>query len=113
MKKDLVARVLAIVVMAGALGWFAHDFFMSEIERMASLPVADVAREAMTPAFTTHAETVFAFIAIGVTIVILAELFGFFIRIILFRKVEETNIIHNHNITLQMPSVDEPKKEAI
>lgn len=113
MKKDLVARVLSIVLMAGVLGWYAHDFFKNEIKRMSSMPVTDVAHEAMTPVFTTNVESAFAFIAVGVTIVILAELFGFFIRIILFRKVEETNIVHNHNITLQMPSVEEPHKEAI
>ena len=111
MKKELVSRVLAIVLMAGIFGGFVYKEVMVDIERMKSLPVADVAQEAMTPLFKTYGESIITFIAFGVAIVILTELFGFFIRIIFFRKIEETNIIHNHNITLQVHS-DEIKKEV-
>ncbi len=109
MKKDLVAKVMATVLIAGIFGWFSHKESMAEIKQMETMPIAEIAQKAMTPAFESQSEMIFAFIAIGVTIVILAELFGFFIRIILFRKVEESNIIHNHNITLQVPSLEENK----
>lgn len=112
MKKDLVAKVLAIVLMAGVFGWFMHKEQLSEIQRMESMSISDVAHEAMTPIFTSPSETVIACIALGVTIVILTELLGFFIRIIFFRKIEETNIIHNHNITLQVPKIDEITDKA-
>lgn len=112
MKKDLVAKVMAIVLMAGVFGWFIHSEEMAGIKRMEAMPVAEVAQEAMTPAFSSQVEMIMAFIAFGVTIVILTELIGFFIRIILFRKIEETNIVHNHNITLQIPGIDEIKDKA-
>jgi hypothetical protein len=110
MKKDLVSRVLSIVILAGILGWFMFDQQVLDIQNMQSMTVAEVAQKAMTPSLATRTESVGLFIAFGVTIVILTELLGFFIRIIFFRRLEETNIIHNHNITLQLSDIDSIKK---
>ena len=79
---------------------------------MKLMPVSSVAHEAMTPAFQTYGESIVCMIAVGVTIVILSDLLGFFIRITLFRKFEEVNIVHNHNITLQVPEMNESKRDA-
>ncbi len=102
MKKDLVAKVMAIVLMAGFFGWYVYGENQNDIKKFETMSVVDVAKEAMTPQFESKNEAILIFIASGVTIIILTELLGFFIRIIFFRKFDETNIIHNHNITLQM-----------
>ena len=111
MKKDLVARVLSIVLIAGVFGWFCQEESLKNIKKMELLSVVEVAKEAMTPVIKTHQESVLIAIAFGVTILILTELLGFFIRIVLFRKIEEQDIIHNHNITLQLQKIDEVSKE--
>lgn len=112
MKKDLVSRVLSVVMLAAALGWFMFDQQALDIKNMQLMTVAEVAAKAMSPTFSTRTESVGLFIAFGVTIVILTELLGFFIRIIFFRHLEETSIIHNHNITLQLTDIDGLKKNA-
>ncbi|WP_143890806.1 hypothetical protein [Desulfomicrobium baculatum] len=104
MKKDLVAKVIAVVLLAGVFGCFAYDEALSDIGRMEMMSVIDVAKEAMKPAFESKSEAIFLFIACGLTIIVITELLGFFIRVIFFRKIDETNIVHNHNITLQIPS---------
>lgn len=102
MKKDLVAKVMAIVLLAGLFGLYAYEESDNNIKKFETMSVVDVAKEAMTPQFESKNEAILIFVAAGVTIIILAELLGFFIRIIFFKKLDETNIIHNHNITLQL-----------
>jgi len=112
MKKDLVSKVLAVVLLSGFFGWFTQEQLMLDIKNMESMPIAEVAKKAMIPVFATKNEAVLSCIAIGVTVVILTELLGFFIRIIFFRRIDETNIIHNHNITLQLASTDDIKSST-
>jgi len=100
------------VLLSGVFGWFTQDQLMLDIKNMESMPVAEVAQKAMIPVFATKNEAVISFVAIGVTVVILTELLGFFIRIIFFRRIEETNIIHNHNITLQLANTDDIKSST-
>ena len=114
MKKDLVSRVLSIVILAGILGWMVFDQEKLELKEMESMTVAEIAEKAMTPSVTTRTESVGLFIAFGVTTVVLTDLLGFFIRIVFFRRIEETNIIHNHrhNITLQFTDTDGDTKSS-
>jgi hypothetical protein len=112
-KKDLVAKVMAIVLLAGFFGWYVYLESENDIKKFEKMSVVDVAKEAMTPKFESKNEAILIFVASGVTIIILTELLGFFVRIILFRKFDETSIIHNHNITLQLLSDPEINTKII
>lgn len=103
MKKDLVSKVLAIVFMAGLVGFYAHRSELADIAGRQQMTEAELVKEALTPSGFGYKETIILSIACGVTIVILTELVGFFIRISFFRKIDEVKVVHNHNITIQMP----------
>lgn len=112
-KKDLVAKVMAIVLLAAFFGWYVYGESENDIKKFETMSIVDVAKEAMTPKFESINEAILIFIALGVTIIIITELLGFFIRIIFFRKFDETNIIHNHNITLQLLTDSENNTKII
>ena len=113
MKKDLVAKVMAIVLLAAFFGWYVYGESENDIKKFETMSIVDVAKEAMTPKFESINEAILIFIALGVTIIIITELLGFFIRIIFFRKFDKTNIIHNHNITLQLLTDSENNTKII
>lgn len=93
---------MAMVLLAALFGWYVYGESEKDIKKFETMSVVDVAKEAMTSKFKSKNEAILIFIALGVTIIIITEILGFFIRIIFFRKFDETNIIHNHNITLQL-----------
>jgi hypothetical protein len=112
MKKDLVSKVLAITFMAAIFGYFVCSDEITQIERFKSLPVDTVLQEVTTPLFEGYAQYILAFISLGVTIIILTELVGFFVKLIFFRKVDEEKTVHNHNITIQMAGAEYVKEKV-
>jgi hypothetical protein len=109
----LVSKVLAIVILAIIGGFYSHKAELQQIERFEGMELGEVVAEVTTPIMKSYGEEILVFIAFGVSIVILTELVGFFIRISFFRKIDEVKVVHNHSITIEMPEMVSKAQDTV